>query len=82
MAFNFPEFRAIWAEGALVWFRLYVQVFAGRHGDFPDGDLLPVDAGALLEEGNEAGLLEVMVSRQRLADALLPHDNERNAVGE
>ena len=43
---------------------------------------LPVRASALLEQGNEAGLLKVTVSGQSLVHAVLPHDDERNAVGE
>src|SRR5205823_2348398 len=43
---------------------------------------LPVRANALLEQGNEAGLLKVTVSCQSLVHAVLPHDDERNAVGE
>ena len=36
----------------------------------------------LLEQGHEAGLLEMLVSGQRFADPLLLHDDEGNAIGE
>ena len=56
----------------------------GRPWLFPreGGVDLPVCASALLEQDNEAGLLKVMVSRQSLVHAVLPHDDEGNAVGE